>query len=382
MHKSVDKYSKAVGCTPGQIRRYIRSGLIPSAELVKPRMGRPFWVIEDVSGEAIGTLKAKLASPCLTRPTFFEPALRQICEKTPNGTLGVTRNKIYWRPIHKSLDGDNGSTFIEIVERIALLFHGLTPNDLFQDRRRPVDAAHEKKMNAYERTKYRLLFGLHKSPSSFTHRWVWRTLNKSLRRTDIIHGAQQLALYHRIYGIETNYKTLGQVLGMSKSTLYRNYGELVGEALQIARANALGPTQRDSHSAERLRHPGLLSETHDQRSGLFRPHFGRDDDSEDEGPDGRGGDLHGYSLMDSSPADLPFETLFNAAVELLRAGEPLSGESLELLLRRKKILNRSDRLSCYYSETDIKNAINAARDYVAGASVSLQLKKSKGCWFP
>ena len=75
-------------------------------------------------------------------------------------------------------------------------------------------------MKAFERTKYLLLFGLYKSPSSFTYRWAMRRLNVSLQRMDIMQAAGQLALYHRIYGIEIRCKTLARLLGMSKSSLY------------------------------------------------------------------------------------------------------------------------------------------------------------------
>jgi hypothetical protein len=84
-------------------------------------------------------------------------------------------------------------------------------------------------------------------------------------RRNIMEAAERLVLYYRRNGIAITHRTLAQVLGISKSSLYRQYDRgLVRSALLHARWVAASPTQEDSQRKLRDQHPRLKRETYQQ----------------------------------------------------------------------------------------------------------------------
>src|SRR5439155_7120330 len=131
------------------------------------------------------------------------------------------------------------------AQRAALRLHGLTERDisnpplLRNERGLYVTyPPHEKKILAFERTESRLLYGLCKPKTSNQYRWVHGILTKNLPEADIMRAAEHLAIFHQTHGIEITHRSLAQVLGMSKSSLYRTYRGLVEKALKLAHKKA------------------------------------------------------------------------------------------------------------------------------------------------
>src|SRR5439155_7848077 len=161
-------------------------------------------------------------------------------------------------------------------------------------------------------------------PRSLARTLALRVVNVSLKEADLTHAADQLAIYHRIYRVEISHKMLARVLGMSESALYRIYGKAsVIESLRRAWRRARSATQIDQHEKERADHPRLRLETAEQsRSGLKIQDEPRSQHGKDEGLDEPG--LHACSADGSvgSARDLPFESLYHAAVQIALTGEP------------------------------------------------------------
>lgn len=363
MHKSLALYCEALDCSASQVRRYIRAGLLPSAQLQKGPTGRPAWVIKDTTPKAIQQLNRLLQLRGVKRPVFMEPV-------KPTEAGGV---EVYWRApfdSHLRAECNDLSLVHETIDRLALLKHGLRPSDLlsaatptYEDRGgmkiapsdnsyyskfkrlesgfRPgqeyysppgmrVRPEHEAKILEYERTKGRLIAALFKPETSFAHQWIWRfLLSRSLRAIDIDHAAAHLALHHRIIGIEINYKTLARVLGMSKSAMYRTYGgALISAALKYARGRAASSTQMDRQELEQIRTNGPKVPGNDFENHDF--HQGSDD-----------------------ILDVPFQNILDAAVTLKAAGQPLDRTGVRRVLRERGFRD--------VPETDLNHAIREAR---------------------
>jgi hypothetical protein len=356
MHKSVGVYAAAVG-SAGHVRRLIRAGLVPSARLVKGVKGRPGWVIEDTSPEAVETLKNTLEAKKRGRPTFWEPVIVECFnDKGPDGKPSLSY-EVRWHEIFRPPPLSGIDVLFELADRAALVWHGLTRHDLFHppihypDKYRCLtDPLHQRKVEAYYRTQRRLLSALFKPRTSFTYRWVNRVADADFRTVDIMQAALHLGLYHKLYGreIEIGHQNLGRVLGISKSTLYRNYGKnLVNEALRVAHRYAQSATQRSQHELERAHHPGRKLETQQQSEGAFN--------TQDEP------DLQGTSIK-----DLPFSVLYDAANQLIRTGKAANAKTLTAYLRQQARLSSTENVSQFYSDGVISNAIAAARTAMLG----------------
>jgi hypothetical protein len=107
---------------------------------------------------------------------------------------------------------------------------------------RRVEPAHQEKIKAFEQ-KRREWLQKWVSPASPTDQEEIQKLFGDINRANIMEAAQYLAVYHRRYEIPITHRTLGRVLGISKSSLYRQYGrELIKIALRKARSAATSPT--------------------------------------------------------------------------------------------------------------------------------------------
>jgi hypothetical protein len=246
--KTVSHYAAELGLSERQIRRYCERRLIPSAELVKGRTGRPKWSIKDTSLTAIQRLRVQLMFECYAPPTFFEPIPLRHCQKAADGRLRATSTEIAWRPIYVAPIRDPYAWVVQRCHQAALLLHDLTESDITNPpviRNKHglflVSPTHEKKVLAMDRTEARLVYGLCKSRQSKQYRLALRLLTMNLRESDILQAGARLGMFHRIFGIEITHLSLARVLGMSKSSLYRTYGRLVGNALRLANQRGASP---------------------------------------------------------------------------------------------------------------------------------------------
>lgn len=81
------------------------------------------------------------------------------------------------------------------------------------------------------------------SPVPESDRKTLEKLLVDINRANIMQAAAYLALFHRRHSIPITYRTLARVLGISKSSLYRQYGrQLVEMALRSVRLAARSPT--------------------------------------------------------------------------------------------------------------------------------------------
>jgi hypothetical protein len=369
MHKSIALYAKRLNCSPGHVRRLIRSGAVRSARLVKGAKGRPEWVIDDTSPEAVEALRSKLATGKRTRPIFWEPVLVECFrEKGTDGRPSVSY-EIQWREIFVTPPTDDLGVLFELADRAALVWHGLTRHDLFHspvhhpDRWRCVTSpAGERKIKAYYRTQKRLLNAFLRPRTSYTYRWVRRMADANFGTIDIMQAGLQLGLFHKLYGIEIDYRNLSRILGISKSTLYLRYGHLVHEALRVTHKHSRSATQRDQHQIEREEHPGLKLETSQQSEAAFATKD--DSNSQSDGNNASDEELHETSVR-SRPKDLSFELLLNAAIQLVRRGKSTNPATLTAYLRRRGSLTSTQHVCDFYSNGVIDNAIVAARSTAA-----------------
>jgi hypothetical protein len=354
MHKSLLLYAKALNCTPGHVRRLIRAGHVPSAKLKNARLGRPQWVIEDTSTAAIELLKRRPVRSRNQRPTFWEPFRMDIFEEKDADGRPSLRYEISWRVVYTPECTDDFSTLFEIVQRIALDRHSLTLSDL----RHPplyspdkiryfVVPEHERKVADYEQTLYRCLMALRRK-GSFARSLMLRLLNVSIRDADLHHAADQLALYHRLYRLDINCYTLAQVLGTSKSTLYRTYRDGVRESVGRARSKTRSATQFD---AQKSLDPQFGPSSTDDYSNATldaacRLCFGEGKDGEEP-----------FGEFNKAINDLPFQILYDVAVELLETGHRPDYSSIARLLRKRGIE--------YYNAEEFDRAISAAHSSAA-----------------
>jgi AraC-like DNA-binding protein len=368
---SVSYYAAELRVSERQVRRYCRSGLMPSAELTKGRTGRPKWVIKDTSREAIDAVRGTLEFQRFEPPTFCEPTQIQRYAEGPDGKLVPTRPRIAWPSLYAAPIRDRYSLIVTLAHRAALRLHGLTERDIsnppvwrncrFYDTYPP----HEKKILAFERTESRLLYGLFKPKTSKQYRWARQILTKDLREADITRAAEHLAIFHQTHGIALTHQSLAQVLGMSKSSLYRTYRRLVGEALKLAHKKAVAPTLEDRRVKERNQHPGLKRETYQQETESGQPQIASSasdaESAEDDERDNR--DVHAYNLLSRRvPRDLAFEHLYNAVLTLHAAGKPIDGRNISAVLRKQGVLAEGEKLSDYFGPIDVANAVRAVTE--------------------
>jgi len=241
---SVSLYALKLRVSERQVRRYCRGGLIPSAELTKGRTGRPKWRINDTSPKAIRALREALAFQRFDPPTFCEPHVQR-CKDNAEG-------KIVWRRVHRVQIQDHLSLIVMRAHRAALLAHGLMESDIAHGLEGK-KAASDNKIRRFANTEGLLVNGLFEPAESMQAKWARRVFSEDLRQSDITQAAEWLAIYHRAYGIEITYRSLAQVLGISKSALYRTFGDLVGYALRLAKKKAIFPTQLDASTKEHRR---------------------------------------------------------------------------------------------------------------------------------
>jgi hypothetical protein len=251
MHKSLWIYADALGCTPGQVRRYIRRGRISSAKLIRSRLGRPSWSISDCSPEAIADLKVRIDGQ-RRRPlpvTFHEPVPVKTVGRAENGkvVLGV---EIIWDPTWRPLRANNAvGAGHDVITRLAMLSEGLSWDDLrsppttIVGALRRVEASHQEKIRAFEQKRLKYLRKW-VSPTSPDDQQLIQKVLADINLANLSEAAEYLAVYHRRYDVPITYKTLARVLGISKSSLYRQYGrKLIQNALRGARSGATSPTQ-------------------------------------------------------------------------------------------------------------------------------------------
>lgn len=276
MHKSIFMYAKALRCTPGHVRRYIREGKIPSARLIPSRFGRPSWSIGDCSPRAIADLKTRIVGHRKFRAPviFHQPAQPRLVREPRNGKTTL-RAEIIWHPMWRSLRSyDAVHGLHDIITRLAMLSEGLSWHDVrnpcstldLAGRRRiaPLD---KEKIQAFEKKRRDWLkawllrdpmnsfvFEFDRKRRAWARKWISpasepdrdrvRKLFANVNRANVMQAAEYLALYHRRYDVPITYQTLAQVLGISKTSLYRQYGrKLVQDALWGARSAAKSPTQ-------------------------------------------------------------------------------------------------------------------------------------------
>ncbi len=330
---SVSHYAVKLGVSERQVRRYCRGRLVPSAELTTGRTGRPKWRINDTSPRAIRDLREALTFQRFDPPSFCEPIPIQHYEENSEGKLVPTKQVIRWRPVYTAPIRDRYDLITVLSYREALRLHNLTQREitslpLNRNKRRisVIDPSpHEKKLLAFERTESRLSYGLCKPASSKQHRFTRHRLVRDLRESDIMYAAERLAVFNRTYGIEITYRSLAQVLGMSKSAMYRTYPGLVGKALKLAHKKAASPTQSDEWAKE---------------------DYLRDCNS----------------FPTRAPRDLGFADLYNAAFELNAAGKPMDKRNIYLTLRRQGCLAEGEKLSDYFGPIDVANAVRAVTE--------------------
>jgi hypothetical protein len=259
-----------------------------------------------------------------------------------------------------------------LFHRAALLRHGLTERDIVNP---PICRnecgffvtypPHEEKIRAFEETEFALLYGLFERTTSTQYRRAHRVLDKNLREGDIMRAAEHLAIFHQTHEIEITYSSLARVLGMSKSSMYRTYRGLVGNALKLAHKKAVSPTLADERVKERNRHPGLKGETYQQEREGGQPTIASSasnaESAEDDEDDKH--DLHAYSSLSRKvPRDLAFEDLCDAARHVNAAGKPMNERNIYLTLRRHGRLAEGEKLSDYFDVTYVANAVRAVTD--------------------
>jgi len=132
MHKSIALYAKALGCTPGQVRRYIRHDAIPSAKLIRSRFGRPSWSIPDCSPATIANLKLRIAVQRSRRaPVIFQEPVPSLTLRESQDGRGVLGAEIIWQPMWRSLRSyDTVHARHDILTRMAMLSEGLSWHDI------------------------------------------------------------------------------------------------------------------------------------------------------------------------------------------------------------------------------------------------------------
>jgi hypothetical protein len=367
--RSVSHYAAALKKSERQIRRYCQDGSIPTAELKKGRTGRPKWVIKDTSREAIDAVRRNLDFQHFQLPTFCEPTEIQRYTEGPDGKLAATGSRIAWRSLYAAPIRDRYSLIVTLAHRAALRLHDLTERDIsnppvwrngrFYDTYPP----HEEKIRGFEQTEFELLYGLCEPRTSSQYQWARQILTKDLREADITRAAEHLAIFHQTQGIAITHQSLAQVLGMSKSSLYRTYGRLVGDALKLALKKAVTPTLKDQRVKARNQHPGLKFETYQQETERGQPAIASPASDAESAEDAEHDDhdLQAYSLLSPKvPHDLPFEYLYDALRELHAAGEAIGDqENICETLRRRGRLAEGEKLSDYFSCTDVANAVRA-----------------------
>jgi len=251
VHKSISLYADALGCTPGNVRRYIRQGKIPSAQLIRSRFGRPGWSITDCSREAIADLKMRVRrQPRHPWPAaFHEPVPVLSVGKNQTGKT-VLRDEVIWEPTWRPLRAKDAiGAGHDMITRFAMLGEGLSWDDL----RRPptvmvgglrrIEASHHEKIKAFEQKRLKYLRKW-VSPNSREDQQFIKSLLADINLANISEAAEYLALYHRRYDVPITYETLAQTLGISKSSLYRQYKrKLIQLALRRARSAATSPIQ-------------------------------------------------------------------------------------------------------------------------------------------
>ena len=285
MHKSIALYAKALGCTPGQVRRYIRHDAIPSAKLIRSRFGRPSWSIPDCSPATIANLKLRIAVQRSRRaPVIFQEPVPSLTLRESQDGRGVLGAEIIWQPMWRSLRRyDTVHARHDVVTRVAMLSEGLSWHDIRNPNttidpagRRRIEPLDQQKIQAFEKNRLEWLrrWLLRDPTDSFTFEYdkkqrAWtrksvsppseldrKTLEKLLvdiNRANIMQAAAYLALYHRRHSIPITYRTLARVLGISKTSLYRQYGRVViGEALCSSRLAATSSTQRTIRTTSEL----------------------------------------------------------------------------------------------------------------------------------
>jgi hypothetical protein len=270
MHKSLTTYANALNCTPGQVRRYIREGHIPSAVLEPAPIGRPFWVIRDESEKAIEELRRNLRFIRRRTPVFHEP-VRQTCIWQVENAPPSARETVFWQPVFLHESRDFEADIFDRIYRFSLLRHRLTTENLrhpptyVEMGLRRLVPQHGEIEKAHRRTVRRFVLATVAPRNSFRRRWIKRKFGRPPRKSVSTEAARQLGRYHRSHGVEINYKNLAAVLGFSKSKLYRKFTSAqIKEALVVARKLSVTPTQKDRNDMDRAAHPGIKYETAQQ----------------------------------------------------------------------------------------------------------------------
>src|SRR5437879_2139848 len=120
MHKSIAVYANGLNCSPGHVRRLIRSGAIRSARLVKGVKGRPEWVIDDTSPTAVESVRRKLPTKRPNRPVFCEPSVVECFRQNgPDGKPSISY-QVHWREIFVTPATDDLDVLVELADRAAL----------------------------------------------------------------------------------------------------------------------------------------------------------------------------------------------------------------------------------------------------------------------
>ncbi len=252
MHKSLETYSAALKCTAGQVRRYITAGHVPSAVLVKGAKGRPYWMIRDTSAETIDGLRRKIRWSGCELPIFHEPVRHRQIGVMP-GRGPFVSDLLLWQPMFRRRERNPTSVGYDIIYRFALLRHGLTVNELrnpptfrdpdYMNRMLP---EHERKVKGFEKTLHRLTLAMLAPAIAKRNMLVQAIINREFQSAELKQAADYLGSYHRQQGIEITYATLGWVLGLSKSALYRRFRAAeIREALALAYKNARTPLRRE-----------------------------------------------------------------------------------------------------------------------------------------
>ena len=193
--------------------------------------------------------------------------------------------EINWHPMWRSVRRYDAVYGVhDIIIRLAMLSEGLSWHDIRNpyttlDRtgRRRIGLLDKEKMEAFKENRVKWLrrwvfrdstdaftFEYDKkqrayvrkslSPVSQSERKKLEKLLVDMNRANIMQAAAYLALYHRRHTVPITYRTLASVLGISKSSLYRQYGrELVEMALRLARLAARSPTQGTISTVKELR---------------------------------------------------------------------------------------------------------------------------------
>lgn len=248
MHKTISDLASALSVSGSQVRRYIRSEIVPPAEvrLVIGDRGRSHWELRRPVGEVLPLVRQRLKERRYHRPIRIRtPKPRRACADGSTVDLSLEN----WDMVETEVPVDRVRRALWVLKQLALLEHDVLPG---QDVRRPKwfkyaafdprdPWAHRRSNKAT--TKQDLADEGHNEPierasdqySEFLEKGCGAlgesaragacnqldTLVRRLPHFERRLASRRLAKIHEVYGASLSAATLAKSLGISRSTLYR-----------------------------------------------------------------------------------------------------------------------------------------------------------------